>query len=974
MSDVTLNPQQTHVVDTEIDASTRVMAGAGTGKTRVLVERYLKFLEHDDCRPGDLLALTFTLKAAAEMRTRIHEEVRARFPHLVEEMHDAWIMNFHQFGLRLMRENAPAFGVDPGAGVVSDTDARTIELALRNRYLAAEIASLAPDFGGEIPTPARMATRFDLIYKTMMKCRDEMRPPAELLDYVEPGDTDAYVELVRSIGAMMDAYGEELHRRNLVDFNDMISIPATALGKDAALRRRLAGRFRHILVDEYQDTSVAQDRMLRLLTADGPEGEGARRRVTVVGDVKQAIYRFRNAKVENILGFPGTELPLADNYRSTQPVLDLAHEFVKRQKGLEPAPLRSTRPGAAAPVVVFHPEGEGRDREREAGALAAWVHHLTTGEPVEGMPDVLGGAAPLDSGEVTVLLRGLSTGYGLRAIETALAAAHIPYAIVGGASGPEAHALETWHALLSLLMSGEHGQALLMILEREPFALEDESLMHLFPNQRDAASLEQVLSEERIASLSDPRAEHAVRELSAFIDDMRRHWESLDLMSFLEWTIESSPFALHLLEGGLTERAVTDLPGELLRVAHDLERRDSLDLRTYLDFVRTIVDARKFGEESEQRLPPGRVRIMTIHQAKGLEFKAVALAGVKSPPTSRDGFHISRERGLLLGSADEYKPWDRAYAKDPHHEHEKDMRELEESCLIYVGITRAEDYLFVSSPYPDGVEKTKAWRFADVIAAAGEVETVVECRRIVSPSSAAKAKVAAASAQSPAEALALRTAAREHIARWREHGAGERADFISATWADLEPRVVEAGESLGDAQPVEIPGGLAPAEYGTFVHEVMRAMLSGTAADALACIEQEAGRFGYVGGRRQAVVAATQALVASADAAGAFERGKEMRLEEPFQVRVGPALLGGVFDRIERSADGWRVVDYKVGTPAPAHRAQVAYYMWALGRITGEAVRGELWYLRGDDVHVVDVRDPAVDDIAAAVEAFAAAP
>ena len=518
-----------------------------------------------------------------------------------------------------------------------------------------------------------------------------------------------------------------------------------------------------------------------------------------------------------------------------------------------------------------------------------------------------------------------------------------------------------------------------MVLEREPFALADESLLQLFRDRHGASSVDAILADERVAGLSDPVAAQRVRELSAFISDMRARHESLDFISFLQWTLESSPFALHVLEGGLAERAVTDLAEELLRLAHDLERRDGLDLRTCLEFVRTVVDARKFGEESEMRLPPNRVRIMTIHQAKGLEFKAVALAGIKPPPSSGDGFHISPERGLLLSSsADEYKPWNRSYADDAHHEQEKQMLEAEESCLIYVGITRAEDYLFVSSPDPDGMEKRgkkrTEWRFADLVAAAREVEGVVECRRVGAVSPTQVEAGAPAPGESPEEILALRTAARETIARWRDQGGGSKRGLVPVTWADLEHLAQASAGGLEEAQAVAIPGGLAPAEYGTFVHELMRAILSEPALGAAAAIEREANRFGYTGGRRRAVTAAARALVTAAGSAGAFERGDEMRLEEAFQVRVGRALLGGVFDRFERTPGGWRVVDYKVGTPDPAHRAQVAYYVWALQRITGEGAHGELWYLRGDDVHVVQVQNrPDVDEIGEAVERFAAA-
>jgi DNA helicase-2/ATP-dependent DNA helicase PcrA len=353
---IDLDSGQRAAVDAPAVAATNVIAGAGTGKTSVLVARYLKLL--DDGMPVErLLALTFTLKAAGEMRERVRRAVAERHPALATRLSDAWIMNFHQFGYRFIKENAPALGIDPGVDVVSLAEFERIQRVLRARFENGRVDGVPSDFGGSPPPPTKLGALFDTLMKVVLHCRGIMLDAAELRAMVTPADHPAYVARVDTVVALAREYRNELARRRLLDFSDMITVPARALRDMPALARDYQSAFDHILVDEFQDTSAAQNELLRYLSG------GDFSRVTVVGDKKQSIYRWRDARVENISEFPDpSPRELAVNYRSRQQVLDLAHALVSNEEELKDAavPLVAHRGSGRSDVLLFHPPAGGR--------------------------------------------------------------------------------------------------------------------------------------------------------------------------------------------------------------------------------------------------------------------------------------------------------------------------------------------------------------------------------------------------------------------------------------------------------------------------------------------------------------------------------------------------------------------------------------------------------------------------------------
>jgi superfamily I DNA/RNA helicase/CRISPR/Cas system-associated exonuclease Cas4 (RecB family) len=773
----------------------------------------------------------------------------------------------------------------------------------------------------------------------------------------------------------------------------MVAMPARRLLEDEALRRRYASRFDHILVDEFQDTSRAQFELLGALSDDDFST------VTVVGDRKQSIYRWRDARVENVIEFPGEQAPLHTNYRSRQNILDIAHAFISTDDAFKGAddnlPLCAHRGANAYPVVLFHPE-ENEDWEAEAEALAAWVRHLTEGHAVDNLP------GPPEGGfiavqNVAVLMRSLKANHGLPHIERAFERHGIPYAVVGGANAAETRALESWHAAMSLLLPGNRARELLTVLEGAPWNVPDAVLWELVRDVKRRPGGMDLLSDDDIARVQDPRAADRLRELRAHIGDLEARMVSGDFRSFVAWAIEESPLAARLFEG-LTSAAASKTVQDLVIEVMDAFDQVSLTerpagLRAFLDHLRAAIDDRRFREESDVRLPSDRVSVMTIHQAKGLEFPAVAVAGVKPPSGKRDHHYLSREHGLYFAASDA-ESWKRKPPDAPDFEYERRMEEQEANCLFYVAMTRAKDYLWVSSPLCEGKtprkNKDTVSLFTHLLDCAGDVDPLVILRR--PPEVAPPAEPALGDADvrvsELVDALGDWSRARER----NDVADGTPATSVAAldvvSWPELHAFHecplrfryrfrTRVGDVMGTddeghdmereiEEAVSIPKGMTPADYGILVHGALeRIFRDGT--PAAGAIDVAAAKLPEGTVTRKAKDAA-RTLVDGVLDSDVGTPGNGIATEQPFEVRLQTLVVHGVFDRIERGPEGLRVIDYKAGVEHPAHDFQVRLYSWALGRIDDEPVDGLICYLRENGAVVRRVTTP---DSAAEVEALA---
>ncbi len=601
-----LNPPQREAVTTT-EGPLLVLAGAGSGKTRVIVHR-IAWLLHRGVEPGEILAVSFTNKAAGEMRERVAQVAGA--PGV-----DVFVSTFHAFGLHLLQEEHRAAGLPRRFAICDAGD----QIALVKRCMR-EVS--VDDRAFDAYRVLALVSRA----KGEGKKRIRVRPEGQGDDY----------DLVAS--EVYPRYERALAAQRAVDFDDLVSRPVALLAKDAALRARWTARFRYLLVDEYQDTNLAQLELLKLLA-------GERRNVCAVGDDDQAIYGWRGAEVKNILRFekhfPGArEVRLEQNYRSTAHILECANAVIAKNPARRPKKLFTTAGEGERVRLVALPS-----EEEEAGFVAAEIARLRR----EGRP--------LSDVAILYRLNALS-----RPFEEALREASIPHTVHGGPAFFDRAEVRDLLAYLKVCAAPGDEVSLSRIVNVPPRGIGDASLerVHDWAVPRKVA-LEDALA--RAAEVPDlPRG--AADRIAAFVGQLGAWRERLragrpsevaralvaetDLLGHARASVKS-------FEAG--QRKVDAVEG-LLRSLEAWEQRTARpSLAAYLQ--RLALDSRA---EEDPAADEG-VSLMTLHAAKGLEFPVVFLVGV--------------EEDLLPCTGMKGEP-----------------RDLdEERRLAYVGITRARERL-----------------------------------------------------------------------------------------------------------------------------------------------------------------------------------------------------------------------------------------------------------------------------------------
>ncbi len=380
------NPGQSQAISAETGCALRVVAGAGTGKTEVIARRYAHLLEHDPpMLPADILVLTFTDKAAAEMRGRILRTVSdSELPFNRLELASAVISTFHSFGARLLGDFSLRAGVDPDLPVLSELETEDLMQDTWGEFLSTGYHDAYDSFD---PLEQQAYTWHDgalfriarqLVLQARSHGVESTAFSHDLRSFQKASESVAVLgPLAGWMYASIDAH---LRGAGLLDYDCMILSAALLLEEDGDLRSAVRDRHRVILVDEYQDTNFAQERLLRAL------GDSAQPNTTVVGDPRQAIYIWREARVENVAHFPGHGLkrrdaPLTENFRSLKPILDVANKAIEGYE-FDLAPEFDQNdillPGEAhGPFkeAVVHMQACA-DRTSEAQAVADWIRHF----------------------------------------------------------------------------------------------------------------------------------------------------------------------------------------------------------------------------------------------------------------------------------------------------------------------------------------------------------------------------------------------------------------------------------------------------------------------------------------------------------------------------------------------------------------------------------------------------------------------
>jgi DNA helicase-2/ATP-dependent DNA helicase PcrA len=617
-----LNPQQREAVIHQ-GTPLLIVAGAGSGKTRVLTRRIAHLLQQRSIAPWEILAITFTNKAAGEMKERVAELVGPRSKNM-------WVATFHSACVRILRNEIEHLGYSRQFTIYDSADSlRLITMVMRDLNL---------DSKRYVPRAFQGA---------ISRAKNELLGPADYRN-----STQNYMEEV--IAEVYALYQKRLVQANAVDFDDIIMKTVELLQRFPQVRERYRMRFKHILVDEYQDTNHAQYVLVRFLVGDFAEGI-APAELCVVGDADQSIYRFRGATIRNIMQFEedypdAKTILLEQNYRSTQNILSAANAVIEKNESRKAKNLWSEA-GSGEKITGFVASSE----HDEAQFVADRIKELSR----EGKARY---------GECAIFYR---TNAQSRVFEEIFLRESLPYKVVGGVRFYERREIKDLLAYLRVLVNPSDEVSLRRIINTPKRGIGDRALdtVDAFAKANEISFYQALTQASDIEDLA-ARSASAINGFTDLIATLR---------TLVEANSSPASIAAAVLEqsGMLAEFQESDDPQdesraenvqEFVAVAEEfvtdrVEAGESATLVEFLEEVSLVADADEIpvGDESE-----GVVTLMTLHTAKGLEFPVVFLTGMEE-----NVFPHSRS----IGEREELE---------------------EERRLAYVGITRARKRLYIS--------------------------------------------------------------------------------------------------------------------------------------------------------------------------------------------------------------------------------------------------------------------------------------
>lgn len=630
---VGLNPQQRAAV-LHHGGPLLIVAGAGSGKTRVLTHRIAHLLATRQARAGEILAITFTNKAAAEMRERVAALVGP-------SARAMWVSTFHSACVRILRREATTLGLRSSFSIYDAADSQRL-LTLVAREL---------DLDPKKYPPKALSSKISNL-------KDELVDPDT---FASTSGGSAGNDFDQVLAQVYTRYQQRLRQANALDFDDLIMTTVNLLQAFPAVAEHYRRRFRHVLVDEYQDTNHAQYVLVRELAGAGTDGDDLPRgELTVVGDADQSIYAFRGANIRNIMEFEAdypdaTTILLEQNYRSTQTILSAANAVISKNPGRKPKRLW-TDSGSGPKIVAYVADNE----HEEARFVAEEI-------------DRLGDSDGVRPGDVAIFYRANAQS---RALEEVLIRVGLPYKVVGGTRFYERREIKDAVAYLRAVANPDDDVNLRRILNVPKRGLGDRSeAMVAGYAERERISFGAALEHlEEVPGLGT-RALSGLRAFAEMMSDVRGLADSgAGPAEILSVVLDRSGYLAELRasEDPQDQTRVENL-AELHAVATEFEQSDPEgDLADFLERVSLVADSDQIpsddgGDAAEEAKPDqGVVTLMTLHTAKGLEFPVVFLTGM--------------EDGTF-----------------PHMRSLADTDQLaEERRLAYVGLTRARQRLYIS--------------------------------------------------------------------------------------------------------------------------------------------------------------------------------------------------------------------------------------------------------------------------------------
>ncbi len=608
-----LNPAQREAVET-VEGPVLVLAGPGSGKTRVLTHRVAYLVRECQVSPWQIMAVTFTNKAATEMKERLYRLLGESFRQLT-------IGTFHAICARILRREAEAAGISPQYVIYDSADSTAlVRQALRDLNLDEKLYR-----------PQAMLSRIS-------QAKNELLTPQEM-----PANT--YREEVAR--RVYERYQARLSQNGALDFDDLLMKAVHLFRDNAGVRAQYQRRYPFILVDEWQDTNMAQYELVRLLA-------GQRANLFVVGDEDQSIYAFRGADYRNVARFrqdyPQARVILLEhNYRSTQTILDVANAIIARNLHRHPKQLY-TQKGGGPQIAVL----EAYDEQEEADLIVAEIRALVDRGEVR-------------LGDCAVMYR---TNAQSRPIEDAFVRQGIPYKLVGATRFYERKEIKDVLAYLRLIHNPYDGVGLTRIINVPPRNIGQRTVEALVQWAGEQgipvyAALQALVEEgeEAGSRMQVPIGERARRALAGFvtlIEELSRARHELNLLELLDLLLERTGYAPYVRDGTEEGQSRWENILELRTVAREYaDLPVETALTTFLEEVALVSDVDNLDEKVDAPT------LLTLHAAKGLEFAVVFITGL--------------EEGLF-----------------PHSRSMDDLEQMEEERrLCYVGVTRAKERLYL---------------------------------------------------------------------------------------------------------------------------------------------------------------------------------------------------------------------------------------------------------------------------------------
>ena len=846
----------------------RVVAGAGTGKTAVIAERFRR-LVGSGAPAGSILVMTFTERAAAEMRMRIEDLIDATAPA---------VGTFHSVAMGWLRADGGAVGVPAGFRILAGAErwilARELMWELGDSALAGDER---PD---DLVAPA---------LQMLERMKQELVPIGRLAAWAASSDDSERAELMHASVRLLRAYEKECKKRRLLDFEDLLVLAVRMLEESPSLLARYTERYLHVLVDEYQDLNLAQERLVELIAS--------RSQPFVVGDDDQSIYRFRGASRASLERFharfpEARTITIGRNRRSSRRIVSSASALIANNPDRLPKQLLSSVPGPKVELWLC-PDGA-----TEAAAIADHAAALVKrGTSLR---------------EIAVLCR---TNAIARPIATALAAQGLPHVVIGGHGFHDRPEIRDVVALLRVLRDTGDVVAIARAITRPPSSLDPTAALTVLRDRRENSPLDAIKAWPPAAGFASLLEELASEALRLDVRDL-----FFELMNRTRYLDVIAP----TLEASEAARVTANVSRFAEMIAEFAETSDDRSLVAYMRHLDLVLLSGEDEEPAAVETAGDAIHVMTIHQAKGLEFEAVFVPGLVEGRLPQSG----RSPRFELPPA----------VLEPLVRGREDVVG-EERRLLYVAMTRAKRHLYLTrASHYEGGRRWRDSRFLEEVRAAG-AGTVCD-RTFEAPISVPLSPTL--SLKGEREILLSYSA----IAAYR--------DCPRQYWYRQEQRlpVVQSAEAV----------------HGMILHEVLRqageARRTGgpVTAQMLKLIHEEVWNRQVFPDERRAATFKRLGMgwLEAYRKQGGFDAAPEL-LEHPFSAKVDGWTLRGVIDRIDHTESGWRIVDYKSGRPIARRRRDLQVALYALGATTAlrlAPVELEVVYLAsGDTIKVEKVAD-----------------